>query len=216
MNEKLEKIINHLKFLKDNFRLFGDAEPEAYHILRTQCQDIIDEVEELKRLGNNTNDSEESNQLSYGELAWKLGKVMLAMNNEEASYGSWLYLWPDGESKEECLEDFGDKESYDELKKSFKRIYTNPEYHDGGLYTNDQSVVDYAHQLDKEFGLKPIVNYYKDSKKIKDSIKIKFKDGYIVEVLNSKNKSKKEIIDEARKAVKALKLKDVANANYGK
>lgn len=98
-------------------------------------------------------------KLPYGLLAWKLGEIMMSMNNEEAYYGGWLYIWPDGETKEECMVDFGDKESYDELRKSFEKYYKR--YHDDGLYTEDDDIVDYAHKIDAKLGLKPIENYYK-------------------------------------------------------
>lgn len=106
-----------------------------------------------------SSDLDEDFKPSYGELSWKLAEIIAAMNNEEAYYGTgWLYIWPDGESKEECLVDFGDKESYEDLKKAFKKIYTDKKYHDAGLYTDNQEIVDFAHTLDKEFGLPLIQN----------------------------------------------------------
>ncbi|MCK9470180.1 MAG: hypothetical protein M0Q88_00310 [Bacilli bacterium] len=106
-----------------------------------------------------SSDLDEDFKPSYGELSWKLAEIIAAMDNEEAYYGTgWLYIWPDGESKEECLDDFGDKESYEDLKKAFKKIYTDKKYHDAGLYTDNQEIVDFAHTLDKEFGLPLIQN----------------------------------------------------------
>ena len=101
----------------------------------------------------------EMTKLPYGLLAWKLGEIMMSMNNEEAYYGGWLYIWPDGETKEECMVDFGDKESFYELWEYFEKYYTR--YHDDGLYTEDDNIVNSAHRIDASLGLKPIENYYK-------------------------------------------------------
>lgn len=101
---------------------------------------------------------DESSKLSYGELSWKMGEVISAMNNEDAYFDSgWLYIWPDEQTEEECLENFGDKESYDDLKAMFKKVYT--EYHEDGLYTKKKRIVDFAHEMDKKFNLPPIKNF---------------------------------------------------------
>ena len=88
--------------------------------------------------------------------AWMMNKVISAMNNEEAYYGSWLYIWPDGESREECEYDFSDDESFEELKAEF--IDTYKEYHEDGLYAADEETEAYAHKWDERLGLKPIDN----------------------------------------------------------
>lgn len=99
----------------------------------------------------------ETTKIPYGELAWRMGEVMKAMNDEEAYYNSgWLYSWPDGMSKEDCLIDFADRDSYYDLKRVFRHIYSDEEYREGGLYTDDVNVINYAREFDREFGLKPI------------------------------------------------------------
>ncbi len=95
--------------------------------------------------------------LPYHVLAWKLNEIMMAMNNEEAYYGSWIYLWPDGESREQCQVDFNTPESYKELQELFERVYKA--YHKDGLFTKNQAIVDYAHKIDKKLGLPEIVNW---------------------------------------------------------
>ena len=102
---------------------------------------------------------DEMAKLPYHVLAWKLAEVISSMNNEDAYFGDWLYLWPDGESKEDCKVDFNDKESYDELKELFEEVYKY--YHKDGLYTDDQDILDYAHAIDKKLGLEPIKNFGK-------------------------------------------------------
>lgn len=102
-------------------------------------------------------------ELEYYERAFMLGRLMSYMNNEDAYYYTdWLYIWPDGETFEGCVDDFGDKESYDELEKTFIRIYGDEEYHDDGLFSFShiaKSILDVAHMFDNALGLKPIVDY---------------------------------------------------------
>ena len=94
---------------------------------------------------------------SYGQKAWELGQIMIAMNDEDAYYASgWLYIWPDGETREECEDDFNDKESYEELEKTFIDIYSDEDYHEGGLYTKLPEVIEWAHEWDKKLELEPI------------------------------------------------------------
>ena len=86
--------------------------------------------------------NEEWNKLTNGEKAWKLGMIMMYMNNEDAYYSSgWLYIWPDGERYEECMSDFENEESYKELEESFIRHYGYKEYHDAGLYSLDWMII---------------------------------------------------------------------------
>ena len=99
------------------------------------------------------------NALSNGEKAWKLGLVMQYMNDEEAYYSGWLYVWPDGETYQDCLYDFEDGESYEELERSFKAHYGDPDSHEAGLYSHrgvPVEVVEVAHYWDEQLGLEPI------------------------------------------------------------
>ena len=103
---------------------------------------------------------QEWNRLTRGEKAWKLGLIMMYMNNEEAYYSSgWLYIWPDGEDYQGCLVDFEDEELYQDLERSFRAHYSDKEYHADGLYSHrgvPTEVVDVAHFGDKKLGLTPI------------------------------------------------------------
>ena len=104
--------------------------------------------------------NQEWNKLGNGEKAWKLGLVMQYMNDEDAYYSGWLYVWPDGETYRECLDDFDEDESYQDLERSFINHYSDKECHEGGLYSNKgvpSEVVDIAHYWDKRLGLDPIV-----------------------------------------------------------
>ena len=85
------------------------------------------------------NYGEKWNALTNGEKAWMLNQIIAHMNNEEAYYDGWLYIWPDGESFEECLEHFGEDEDYKELEKEFIYRYSNKEYHNDGLYANSRT-----------------------------------------------------------------------------
>ena len=101
----------------------------------------------------------------YGEKAWMINRILSHMNDEEAYYSGWLYIWPDGESYEECLEDFKDKEDYEDLERSFINHYSDSEAHEAGLYRprySDASdaewekIIEAAHEWDKKLGLDPI------------------------------------------------------------
>ena len=109
-------------------------------------------------------------KIDYGHKAWLLNEIISSMNDETAYYDTeWLYIWPDGESYEECIEDFGDKQSFKELENTFLSIYQyndaedgeDPEdaeynFHRDGLYNPTQEAVDLAHQYDRKLGLSPI------------------------------------------------------------
>lgn len=97
----------------------------------------------------------------YAKKAWMLGQIMQSMNDESAYYGSWLYIWPDDETMEDCEYDFGDEISYNELEASFIPKYKR--CHSGGLFNASKDVVDAAHEWDKKLGLEPIVNIEKSS-----------------------------------------------------
>lgn len=102
---------------------------------------------------------EEWLELDNGEKAWLLGQIMRYMNDEEVYYSGWLYIWPDGETWEACMEDFEDDESYKDLERSFIGHYSEKEAHDAGLYSHKKvptSVVKAAHYWDERLGLKPI------------------------------------------------------------
>lgn len=94
---------------------------------------------------------------TFAEKAWELNEIIEKMNDEEAYYGSgWLFIWPDGETKEDCKADFDNEESYKELEDLFIEIYSDEEYHEGGLYTNVDSIIKNAHEWDTKLGLTPI------------------------------------------------------------
>ena len=103
---------------------------------------------------------QEWNRLTNGEKAWKLGLIMRYMNDESAYYESgWLYIWPDGETYDACLDDFADEENYKDLEESFRAHYSDEESHDAGLYSHrgvPTEVVDAAHFWDEQLGLSPI------------------------------------------------------------
>jgi len=96
-------------------------------------------------------------KIPYGVLAWRLNEIISHMNDEEAYYGSWLYIWPDGETKQDCNSDFGDKESYSELEECFIRKYKA--YHSDGICIykeEDRKILEWANAWDKKLGLEKI------------------------------------------------------------
>ena len=88
-----------------------------------------------------------------------MNKVISSMNDEEAYYSSWLYIWPDGETRDECEYDFSDDEDFEDLKDAFIDAYK--EYHEGGLYDADEETEAYAHKWDEILELAPIENIKK-------------------------------------------------------
>ena len=97
---------------------------------------------------------DEATNTNFGEKAWQLNEIIEHMNDEEAYWGNWLYVWPDGSSKQEAIEIFSAKPYYDELEKVFKEVYK--EYHKDGLYKASSTVVARAHEWDKKLGLPEI------------------------------------------------------------
>lgn len=88
---------------------------------------------------------------SYEEKAMILNHIIECMNNEEAYYGEWLNIWPDGETLEDCEHDFGTKEAYEELEDQFIKTYT--EYHSDGLWKPNYVADRFAKMWDDKLDL---------------------------------------------------------------
>lgn len=86
--------------------------------------------------------------------AWMLNQVIWSMNDENAYSGSWLYLWPDETVEEDVKYYFNTRKDLKELEDLFVKIYKA--YHEGGLYTDDEEIIHFAHDMDSKLGLKPI------------------------------------------------------------
>lgn len=147
-----------------------EEEPENDGMETETSEDELDDLD-LPALGDEVDSDEteedEDNDVkeslnedvqlnAMAEEAWMMNRVISAMNNEDAYYGSWLYLWPDGETREACAYDFGDTESFEELRDKFIRTYKH--YHADGLYDAAPDVVEYAHHMDSQLGLAKIEN----------------------------------------------------------
>lgn len=113
--------------------------------------------EEVSNAFKSVGGLKEDSTNKYAEEAWLMNQVISSMNNEEAYYGSWLYIWPDGETRKDCEYDFGNKEAFEELKEEF--IDTYKAYHSDGLYDATEEVLEYAHKWDKLLDLAPIENF---------------------------------------------------------
>lgn len=141
----------------------------------TTLGDEVDVDDELKVDDEDEEDVKES--LNEGvqlnknaEDAWMMNRVIQAMNNEDAYYGSWLYIWPDGETREMCAYDFSDDEDYDELRDAFEKTYRR--YHADGLFEADTDVLEYAHRTDELLGLAKIDNlraYHEELEMLKNA-----------------------------------------------
>lgn len=102
---------------------------------------------------------EQWNNLKNYDKAWRLNQIIMYLNDEEAYYSGWLYIWPDGETYEDCKYDFEEDDSYKDLEESFKYHYSRKSTHNGGLYSSrgvPEQVIEDAHMWDEILGLKPI------------------------------------------------------------
>ncbi len=90
----------------------------------------------------------------WGKKAYLLNSIISSLNDEDAYYGEWLYVWPDGTKEENAKYYFETEADYNDLFKTFEKVYKK--YHDSGLITADENVISLAHDFDKKFGLKPI------------------------------------------------------------
>jgi len=150
----LEKIVGHkLKFERIN-------EECKESVKRSNRKDKSSKKDKVIVFGKDTKLKEEARKIPYGVLAWQLNEIISGMNNEEAYYGSWLYIWPDGEDRQGAIEDFETKEDYQDLEDLFVKLYKA--YHDDGLYNVSDKVLARAHQWDKKLGLEPIVDVKKE------------------------------------------------------
>lgn len=132
--------------MKENKRLFlKENEKEEKGLIFFEREKERDELEEA------------SKKLPYGVLAWQLNEIISAMNDEGAYYESgWLYIWPDGATRQDAIDSFSTKEDYEELEDLFKRVYKR--YHRSGLYKVSDKVLERAHQWDKKLGLSQITD----------------------------------------------------------
>lgn len=100
--------------------------------------------------------------------AWMMNQVITHMNNEDAYYGSWLYTWPDGETKEMCYYDFSDQDDFDDLEETYFRTYQ--QYHSDGLYNAPSDVYEYARATDRKLGLSAIENIPESKPIVRESL----------------------------------------------
>lgn len=106
-------------------------------------------AEEKKQEGFEQDIAEE-----WGKKAYLLNEIISSLNDENAYYGEWIYIWPDGTEEEDAKYYFETETDYNDLFDTFERVYRR--YHDDGLVTTDKNIISAAHEFDKKFGLKPI------------------------------------------------------------
>ena len=149
---------------------FEDDEVDGMETTSSEDDDLIDtaelgdQIEAAKPKKEDNEDVAEAfkpnddilEMNKYAKEAWLMNRVISSMNNEEAYYGSWLYYWPDGCDEEECAVTFNDKETFEELKDIFEKVYV--EYHEDELFDADSETFEYARKQDKRLGLRPIEN----------------------------------------------------------
>lgn len=115
----------------------------GYNIVKSESE------EEKKQEGFEQDIAEE-----WGKKAYLLNEVISSLNDENAYYGEWIYVWPDGTREEDAKYYFETEADYNDLFDTFERVYRR--YHDDGLVTTDKNIISAAHEFDKKFGLKPI------------------------------------------------------------
>ena len=102
---------------------------------------------------------EQWNTLKPCDRAWRLNQILMHMNDEEAYYSGWLYIWPDGETYADCEYGFETEDDYKDLEESFKSHYSEKEAHKAGLYSSrgvPDQVIEDAHFWDEQLDLEPI------------------------------------------------------------
>lgn len=151
-----------------------EQEGSKYNIKNKEGKVIITSSDKNKAMNNLNNLSQgkpiedDESSLNYEDIDnWlpeehyqemnMMNLIIQSMNNEEAYYNNWVYLWPDESKAEDGY--FDDEDDYYELKNFFKSIYRK--FHDDGLYTPSIEVEAEAHEWDKKLGLEPIINYHK-------------------------------------------------------
>lgn len=67
------------------------------------------------------------------DLLKAMSLIVSNMNHEEAYYGNWLYIWPDGADDEEIREMAEDAETFDDVAAAFFRVCNR--YGKDGLFT---------------------------------------------------------------------------------
>lgn len=115
----------------------------GYNIVKSESE------EEKKQEGFEQDIAEE-----WGKKAYLLNEVISSLNDENAYYGEWIYVWPDGTREEDAKYYFETEADYNDLFDTFERVYRR--YHDDGIVTTDKNIIFAAHEFDKKFGLKPI------------------------------------------------------------
>lgn len=114
--------------------------------------------------------------------AWMMNQVISHMNNEDAYYGSWLYTWPDGETKEMCAYDFSDQEDFDDLEEVYLRTYQR--YHSDGLYAAPADVYEYARATDRKLGLAAIENLAEVKPFVRESLETDLVSDVVKSIIN--------------------------------
>lgn len=150
-------------------KLSVEDKEEEVDGMETDSEDVDDEEEKVGEEFDPDNKEEDEEDLDESFIsesdyesedpklakeAWLMNKVVQSINDEEAYYGEWIYLWPDETAEEDVKYYFGDQESFDELRELFIDIYKR--YHADGLYDPDKETIEYAAKQDKILGLKPI------------------------------------------------------------
>lgn len=115
----------------------------GYNIVKSESE------EEKKQEGFEQDIAEE-----WGKKAYLLNEVISSLNDENAYYGEWIYVWPDGTREEDAKYYFETEADYNDLFDTFERVYRR--YHDDGLVTTNKNIISAAYEFDKKFGLKPI------------------------------------------------------------
>lgn len=159
---------------------------------------------------------EEESHENYGDKAWLLNEILSSFNNEGAYYSTgWLYIWPDGCSKEDCEYYFGSKEEFEDLEDSFKRIYKSNYRKDGFYRKPSEAALELAHKYDEEMGL-PAMEILGESleEEKKDVhglyLTVRDKDGKIVKAEQRIEVGTKEEMEEMKKHLEEVSPEDAS------
>ena len=123
-------------------------------------------------------------EVDYGKQAWLLNEIISSFNNEGAYYSTgWLYIWPDGCSREDCNYYFGNESDYKDLEDSFKRVYKSSYRKDGFYKKPSPEALELAHKFDTELGLPAMEILGESVKEVKEEVLDEKKDVFGLSVI---------------------------------
>lgn len=181
----------------------GQEFPDIAYFGAPDVRDLVTSIDD-EHLTEDLDDEYLSDQ---AKDALMMDKVMSAMNNEEAYYDAWLYVWPEDTDESDVEIYFGssdvdNEEDYNSLKNTYLETYKR--YHGDGLFEADEETLAYAHKTDALLHLSPIENHVTEKAPVKETLEV----SNLADVLNAIAEPEKiktvEFVDVSKDASRKL------------